>query len=423
MTGLPRNVGRKAGTDAPAVPGFRARLAARASAARRGSRIASLPTAADASGRGPWLRSIAAVTSLLAGAIHIGQVGLHLDQDWTFAAFFLTTGMVQLTAAVLLLRPRPAAWSWFGIVGSLAVIATWLLSRSLGLPFGAEPGTAEEIGMADAAASAAEAITIVALGLWLTDARGRSTWHYGAAIASVALLTVAWLSARSVGAFDPDPRVTGGPPDLADRALVPWAVSLALMFALLWREDWHARWHAWRPLMRGLGIVFVLTSATLVVVTLPARGGQNAACAYGPLADVGALSHDVVPEPVVVAAGAEITMPLVLLSACGADAVTLADVEELNARGSGARVMEYLLLPAGQRLPDEGFAGPLPGTSPVGGTTLTPGEPRELAVRLNGTGSGTFSLDSVRVTFRSAGSAGAFGFATYLSVCAPGTCR
>lgn len=405
------------------MPGFRARLAARAAAARRGGRIASLPIAADASARGPWLRSIAAVTSLLAGTIHIGQVGLHLDQDWTFAAFFLTTGMVQLIAAVLLLRPRPAAWSWFGIVGSLAVIATWLISRSLGLPFGAEPGTAEEIGMADAAASAAEAITIVALALWLTDRRGRSTWHYGAAIASVALLTVAWLSARSVGAFDPDPRVTGGPPDLADRALVPWAVSLALMFALLWREDWQARLHAWRPLMRGLGIVFVLTSATLVVVTLPARGGQNAGCAYGPLADVASLSHDLVPEPVVLAAGAEITMPLVLLAACGRDPVTLDGVEQLNARGRAATVIEYVLLPAGQRLPDDGLAAKPPGASAVRGTTLAPGEPRELAVRLEGTGSGSFSLDSVRVTFRSAGTAGAFGFATYLSVCAPETCE
>lgn len=383
-----------------------------------------LPTGSDATARGPWLRAIAAIMSLLAGAIHIGQVAVHLDEDWTFGAFFIAVGIIQLLAALLLLRPRPRAWSWLGIAGSAAVIAIWMMSRSLGLPFGAESGQAETIGMADAAASTAEAITIMALLLWLSEGPGATGWRYVAASGAVAVLMIAWLGGRSLGLFDPDPRVTGGSPDLADRAFIPWALSVGLMMALMLRVEWQARLRWWRPLMRGLAIALLLTSGALTALTLPARGGQNAGCAYGPLADVSGLNHAEPPEPVSLAAGSRITMPLLLLSACGADAVTLEDVEPLNVRGSGAEIAAYLLLPAGQRLPDEGVESVPDGTVPdVSNLTLEPEESRELAVRLEGTGSGTFSLDSIRVTFRAGGTAGTYGFATYLAVCAPAACE
>lgn len=383
-----------------------------------------LPAGSDATARGPWLRAIAAIMSLLAGAIHVGQVAVHLDEDWTFGAFFIAVGIIQLLAAALLIRARPRAWFWFGITGSATVIAIWLLSRSLGLPFGAEPGQVETLGMADAAASAAEAITIIALWLWLTDGRSSPVWRYGAASVSIAVLMIVWLAGRSIGWFDPDPRVTGGPPHLADRAFIPWALSSGLMIALLLHEHWQTRLRWWRPLMRGLTIALLLTSGALTVLTLPARGGQNAGCSYGPLADISGLNHAEPPEPVSLAAGSRITMPLLLLSACGADAVTLEDVERLNARGSGAEIVGYLLLPAGQRLPDEGVESVPDGTDPgVSNLTLAPGESRELAVRLEGTGSATFSLDSIRVTFRAAGTAGTYGFATYLAVCAPDACE
>ncbi|MBA2633382.1 MAG: hypothetical protein H0U86_10355, partial [Chloroflexi bacterium] len=213
---------------------------------------------ADDNLRGPWLRGIASVMALAAGVMHLAQIGPHLEEGWTFAAFFLVVGVVQVVAAALLLRAWPAAWFWFGLAGSAAVIGIWVLSRTLGLPFGPEPGEAEALGAADAAASLTEAITVVVLALWLKDrsaARGRV--RDVVAVLVVASLGVAWAAGRTTGLFDPDPRATIGLPQLADRAALALVAGVAAMLGLLAafsasRPGW------WPPLMRGLlAVVFV----------------------------------------------------------------------------------------------------------------------------------------------------------------------
>ena len=115
---------------------------------------------------------MAAVLTVAAGAIHLAQVGSHFAQDWTFGLFFLVVGGIQVVGGVLLLARRRSLWFWLGIAGSGAVIAVWVVSRSVGLPFGPELSHTEEIGSADAAASLLEALTIVLLALWL-----RARWR------------------------------------------------------------------------------------------------------------------------------------------------------------------------------------------------------------------------------------------------------
>lgn len=381
-------------------------------------------TRAVEDGRGPWLRGLAAVFSLAAGVVHLAQTRIHLPpvEPWTFSAFFIVVGLMQLGAAVLLVAPRPRPWFWLGILGSAAVIGTWLVSRSLGLPFGAEPGQAEQVGMADAAASLLEGMTIVALALWLVSGdERRRRGAYLAGIAATLAMGGLWLLARWSGAFDPDPRATGAPPELADRAMASLVLAVGLTLGLLGLALQRRTWA--RGLMRGLLVTTLLTSGALTLLTLPAVGGQNAACAYGPLAEVSGLSHAEPPEPIALDQGDERWLPLLLLSACSDQPVTLERVQALNTRGDGATVLGYGLMPPGQQLPNDGLNA-LPGdaVSVAGRPNADPGQPRQLVVGLRATGDGSFSLDSVRVTYLAGDDRSMYGFATFLSVCAPASC-
>lgn len=382
----------------------------------------ALRTGSVEDARGPWLRGLVVVFSLAAGVIHLAQVGIHLEEPWMFPTFFVVVGLIQLGAAALLLAPRPRAWFWLGIAGSAATIAIWLVSRSFGLPFGAEPGQAEQLGMADAAASLLEGMTIVALALWLaTGTQRRQRPAYLVGILAVLTMGGLWMLARASGAFDPDPRVTGAPPELADRAMIPLVIAMSSILGLLGLGVQRQPWA--RGLMRGLLIGALLTSGALVVLTLPSRGGQNVACSYGPLAEVSGLSHAEPPEPIAIDRGEERWLPLLVLSACSSQSVTLERVEVLNARGSGATVIGYALLPSGDRLPDDGLAQQARDAEEIERSPQAePGQPRQLVVGLRGAGAGDFSLDSVRITYQADGSTGTYGFATYLTICQPSSC-
>lgn len=376
-------------------------------------------------GEGPWLRGIVSTMALAAGAIHLAQIPVHLEEGWMFVAFFMVVGIVQLAAALLLLVPRPVGWFWFGIGGSGLIIGLWIVSRTLGLPFGVGPGRPEELGTADAAATLAEAVTIIALGLWL---RFRShpgdRWALGAAIGLLVAMEAAWLGARALDVFDPDPRLTVAGPELADRAALLIVTGVALMLALLWRA---AIWRStawWRPLMRGLLAAVLVASLALVAVTLPARGGQNADCQYGPLAEVSGLSHANLPPPVPLAPGQQRWVPVLVLSACSGDPVRLTGLETLHARGPGAQIIDVRVLATGQKLPSGGVADlPAGSESMSAHPAVAPGQARQVVVLLRGVEGGTFNLDAVRVRYLVGTASGQFNFATVLGTCSPGACQ
>jgi hypothetical protein len=374
---------------------------------------------------GPWLRGIVSAVALSAGLIHVAQIGIHTTEGWMFAAFFLVVGAAQLAAALLLLVPRPVSWFWFGIGGSGLIIGLWILSRWLGLAFGAEPGRPQELGTADAAATLAEAVTVIALGLWLRlRANPADRWAFGAAIGLLMAMAAAWLGARAAGVFDPDPRLTAAAPSLADRAAMLLVIGVALMLALLWRAPALSSTRWWRPLMRGLLAAVLIASLALAAVTLPARGGQNADCQYGPVAEVSGLSHTTLPKPVALALGQQRWLPVLLLSTCGGDPVKLTVVEVLNTRGLGARVVDIRVLVAGQRLSASGAANLPEGSESMSAHPgIEPGHSRQVVVLVRGVAEDTFNLDSVRVHYLAGGGSGQFGFATFVSTCSPGPCQ
>ena len=105
----------------------------------------------------------AAALSLVAALIHLWVVPEHLEEWLGHGAFFLVVALAQGLGAVLLLRWPKQPVFLVGILGNLAIIALYVVSRTSGLPFGAHSGVAEEAGVLDMSATAAELGLVIAL--------------------------------------------------------------------------------------------------------------------------------------------------------------------------------------------------------------------------------------------------------------------
>jgi hypothetical protein len=104
------------------------------------------------------LRLGVALASAGAATIHFAVIAQHLEEYWLFGAFFIAVAIAQLAWAILVLfRPSPAVYL-VGIVGNAAVAATWVVSRTTGLPLGPGSGEPEPVGIADSVATAFEVL-------------------------------------------------------------------------------------------------------------------------------------------------------------------------------------------------------------------------------------------------------------------------
>ncbi len=97
--------------------------------------------------------------SLAAGVIHAKALVDHASHYWLFGVFFGVLASAQVLWAFLVhRRPDDERWLVPAAVGSLAVVALWLVTRSVGLPFGPWAGRPEPFGIADMAATLNELI-------------------------------------------------------------------------------------------------------------------------------------------------------------------------------------------------------------------------------------------------------------------------
>jgi hypothetical protein len=114
-----------------------------------------------------------AALSIVAGSIHAVAAPSHLAETWTHGGFFVALAAFQLGWGVLIYsRPSPRALR-AGIAINVAVIALWIASRTVGVPFGPEAWHPEAPGALDVAATATEAM-IALIGQALLASGGRS---------------------------------------------------------------------------------------------------------------------------------------------------------------------------------------------------------------------------------------------------------
>jgi hypothetical protein len=95
------------------------------------------------------LAAIAAALSLGAAAIHFAVVQEHLAEYFLFGLLFIALGWFQaIWAQVYLLRRNPPV-AWVAIAVNLGTIAVWVVSRTVGLPFGPDAWEPEAMGALD----------------------------------------------------------------------------------------------------------------------------------------------------------------------------------------------------------------------------------------------------------------------------------
>jgi hypothetical protein len=86
-----------------------------------------------------------AALSLLAGLIHLWVAPEHFEEWWGYGTFFLVSAAVQVLYAPLVLLWPTRMVLLLGIAGNLAIVALYLLTRTVGVPlFG--PGAREVEG-------------------------------------------------------------------------------------------------------------------------------------------------------------------------------------------------------------------------------------------------------------------------------------
>jgi hypothetical protein len=130
-----------------------------------------------------------AALSAGAAAIHFAVTFEHFAEYTQYGAFFLVISWAQMIwPAVLLWRPS-RLWLWLGIAGNAVVIAVYVASRTIGLPFGPDLHRAESVGALDVVSCVLEFGLIVgcAAALWRPSLVDRPVARRGA-VARVATL-------------------------------------------------------------------------------------------------------------------------------------------------------------------------------------------------------------------------------------------
>jgi len=369
------------------------------------------------------LRYTAATLVLAGGAVHLAQIGPHTDEDPLFGLFFLAVGVLQIAGGLYLLYPFGPerlrfGVAWFGIVGSLATIGIWAISRMAGLPFGTEPAAPETVGLADAAADLFELFTALVLGMWLHRRHIGEGALAGLSIAGVAgagALAALWLVSRQMRWFDPDPRLVTYS-ESADLAAVGLLVWLAVLFA---RSLFVVRTHATasKTASAALLATLVLAALALFAFTLPARGGQNRDCAYGPIREDSGLTHAIPPVPIHLAAGEVRSVVALLLVACGPDPVAITSLDPIQPLGNAIALERITIDRSRSSRANRVRAGESDGPA-AAGTPLDPSQGRyPVVVQVRGLQTGTQSLSAFRIGWAAGGVSGTLGFASSTDFC------
>lgn len=106
------------------------------------------------------VRFAAAVASIGAGVIHFAYAPVHLDEAFDHGMFFLVAGWLQvgLAAAVAFRLGPQRRWLAATALVNLAIVATWVISRTVGVP-GSER---EEVAFTDVTATGLELVVVAA---------------------------------------------------------------------------------------------------------------------------------------------------------------------------------------------------------------------------------------------------------------------
>jgi len=98
-------------------------------------------------GRG--LQVAAGLVTMGAGFVHALAGESHFSIWWGYGLFFAIVSICQLLGGAALFFWRSRGLYWTGIAGTAVILALYVLTRTVGVPFGPEAGEVERIGLLD----------------------------------------------------------------------------------------------------------------------------------------------------------------------------------------------------------------------------------------------------------------------------------
>jgi hypothetical protein len=114
---------------------------------------------------------ILALLSAGAGAIHFAVIRGHFDEYWFYGLFFIVTALVQLVwATAFIVRPNNVLLA-VGIFVNAAIVASWIMTRTVGLLVGPSADEVEPVGLADGLATGFEVVIVCGACFSLLGAR------------------------------------------------------------------------------------------------------------------------------------------------------------------------------------------------------------------------------------------------------------
>lgn len=210
--------------------------------------------------RANWMPAVIGSLAWLVAAIHLVLTPEHFQERFVYGAFFLAASVFQILLGwFLLFRPGPRVYR-AGAVGSLVLIATWIVTRAVVPPLSPEGG-AEPVTLLGVLVTGAELATLMLLATALpipTAKRRWTRWHWGAA----AGFTFAGLFLLASGALS-YVSFAGDPPSLS--SLNPgFSLNYPVVYGLLLPRLWVAG--SWST-FAFLAIAAVLVAANVATVT------------------------------------------------------------------------------------------------------------------------------------------------------------
>ena len=137
--------------------------------------------------------SVVALASIAAGAINIAVAATIAGATAQTQAFFGAVGAAQVVWGLVALVWAPRWWLALGALGNAVVVATWLVSRSVGLPVGQFAHVVLPVGFSDSVATILEGAT--AAGAALLAVRGAGVERAAARVRGFALAAAVLIGA------------------------------------------------------------------------------------------------------------------------------------------------------------------------------------------------------------------------------------
>jgi hypothetical protein len=116
--------------------------------------------------------SAIALASIAAGAINISAAATVGRASTENLAFFVLVAAAQLAWGTVALARAPRWWLALGAVGNLVVVATWVVSRTVGLPVGVYTGITLPVRFPDGLATALEVVIVAGAAALMVRRRG-----------------------------------------------------------------------------------------------------------------------------------------------------------------------------------------------------------------------------------------------------------